>query len=234
MRRWPACRRLLPRPRYDRATTAPGIVHLGLGAFHRAHQAVFVDDCLNAGETGWGIIGASLRSAETRNALEPQDGLYTLSVVDGSGEKLRVIGSILSSLVAPEDPAALLDALRSGHEDRHADGDGEGLSARLAGGLDEKHPDIVWDLKNPSSAEDGAWISRRSDSSATGGRSAALHGAFLRQLAGQRRDAETSAHRLRQIARSRTRPVRRTRRSLFHPAWSTASCRRRPMRTGRA
>ncbi len=69
-------------PRYDRTTTAPGIVHLGLGAFHRAHQAVFVDDCLNAGETGWGIIGASLRSAETRNALEPQDGLYTLSVVE--------------------------------------------------------------------------------------------------------------------------------------------------------
>ena len=98
-------------PRYDRANETPGIVHLGLGAFHRAHQAVFVDDCLSAGETGWGIVGASLRSADTRDALGPQDELYTLSVVDGSGERLRVIGSILTSLVAPESPTALIDAL---------------------------------------------------------------------------------------------------------------------------
>ncbi|EHH03486.1 mannitol dehydrogenase, partial [Mesorhizobium amorphae CCNWGS0123] len=53
-------------PSYDRDSVAPGIVHLGVGAFHRAHQAVYVDDCLAAGETDWGIVGVSLRSADTR------------------------------------------------------------------------------------------------------------------------------------------------------------------------
>src|SRR6185295_6657422 len=93
---------------YDRAAVTPGIVHLGVGAFHRAHQAVYVDDCLASGETGWGIIGASLRSVDTRDALGPQDGLYTLAVRSSSGEQLRIIGSIPSLLVAPDDPAALL------------------------------------------------------------------------------------------------------------------------------
>ena len=68
------------RPRYDRSGVRTGIVHLGLGAFHRAHQAEFTDDCLNAGETGWGIAAASLRNPDTRDALVPQDGLYTLAL----------------------------------------------------------------------------------------------------------------------------------------------------------
>ena len=61
-------------------------MHLGVGAFHRAHQAVYVDDCLAAGETDWGIVGASLRSPDTRDALDPQDGLYTLAVRGSDGE----------------------------------------------------------------------------------------------------------------------------------------------------
>lgn len=99
------------RPLYDRASLTPGIVHLGVGAFHRAHQAAYVDDCLNAGETGWGIVGASLQSATTADALNPQDGLYTLAERGSDGESLRIIGAIQSVLVAPDDPAALLDAL---------------------------------------------------------------------------------------------------------------------------
>ena len=78
-------------PAYDRSRIAPGIVHLGIGAFHRAHQAVYVDDCLAAGDTGWGIIGASLRSPATRDALEPQNGLYTLAVRGQEQEQLRVV-----------------------------------------------------------------------------------------------------------------------------------------------
>lgn len=139
-------------PRYDRPTTSVGIVHLGLGAFQRAHQAVFVDDCLNAGETGWGIVGASLRSADTRDALQPQDGLFTLSVVDGSGEKLRVIGSILSALVAPENPAALLDALTDpGVKIVTLTVTEKAYLRDASGALDGRHPDIVWDLANPAS-----------------------------------------------------------------------------------
>ena len=99
------------RPAYDRARITPGIVHLGIGAFHRAHQAVVIDDRLNAGETSWGIIGASLRSPDTRDALNPQDGLYTLAVRSAAPPQYRLIGSISDVLVAPEDPEALLGRL---------------------------------------------------------------------------------------------------------------------------
>jgi len=101
----------IARPLYDRARVTPGIVHLGIGAFHRAHQAVVIDDRLNAGETSWGIVGASLRSSDTREALQPQDGLYTLAVRSAAAPQYRVIGSISDVLVAPEDPQALLARL---------------------------------------------------------------------------------------------------------------------------
>ena len=99
------------RPLYARSTVQTGIVHLGVGAFHRAHQAVFADDCLNAGETGWGIAAASLRRPDTRDALAPQDGLYTLALRENETQALRVIGAISRTIVAPEDPGALLAAM---------------------------------------------------------------------------------------------------------------------------
>ena len=99
------------RPRYARPEVTPGIVHLGIGAFHRAHQAVYVDDALAAGERDWGIVAASLRSPETRDALGPQDGLYTLAVRSAAGESLRVMGSVLDVRVAPEDPDGLIAAM---------------------------------------------------------------------------------------------------------------------------
>ncbi|HEY5816879.1 MAG TPA: mannitol dehydrogenase family protein [Mesorhizobium sp.] len=139
------------RPAYDRSTVVPGIVHLGLGAFHRAHQAVFVDDCLGTGDGRWGIVGASLRSADTRDALAPQDGLYTLAVKDGAGERLRVIGSILSLLVAPENPAALLDALCDpGVKIVTLTVTEKAYMRNAAGDLDSAHADIAWDLANPA------------------------------------------------------------------------------------
>lgn len=98
-------------PAYDRSMVTPGIVHLGVGAFHRAHQAVFVDDCIGRGETQWGIVAASMRSADTRDALAPQDNLYTYCERAGQTETYRVIGSILEILVAPEDPGRLVDRL---------------------------------------------------------------------------------------------------------------------------
>src|SRR3954453_4214036 len=88
------------RPGYDRAQVTPGIVHLGIGAFHRAHQAVVIDDLLASGATDWGIIGASLRSPETRDALAPQDCLYTLAVRSGAGTDHRIIGSVLACEIA--------------------------------------------------------------------------------------------------------------------------------------
>jgi fructuronate reductase len=99
------------RPAYDVGAVRVGIVHLGIGAFHRAHQAVYIDDRLAVGEMDWGICGVSLRSPETADALVPQDGLYTVAIRSGAGEQPRVIGSVRRLLVAPQDPAALLEAI---------------------------------------------------------------------------------------------------------------------------
>ncbi|MFN3312533.1 MAG: mannitol dehydrogenase family protein [Hyphomonas sp.] len=98
---------------YDRHKVRTGIIHLGTGAFHRAHQAVYVDDVLAQGDAVWGILGVSLRSAAVRDQLVPQDGLYTVLVRDGEREDTRIIGSISHVMVAPEDPRALIEALAS-------------------------------------------------------------------------------------------------------------------------
>lgn len=139
------------RPGYDRSRVETGIVHLGIGAFHRAHQAVYTDTVLGNGDLRWGIVGASLRSGDTRDALSPQDGLYTVCARDGGGEHMRVIGSITGLLVAPEEPEALLAAMvrpevriisltvtEKGY-----------CHAPATGQLDEAHPDIRHDLANP-------------------------------------------------------------------------------------
>lgn len=105
------------KPIYDRSRLTPGIVHLGLGAFHRAHQAVMTDLAMQAsGDLSWGILGVSLRSPATRDALTPQDGLYTLALRDGgpdghAREQLRVVGSVLRVMVAEEDPNAVLERI---------------------------------------------------------------------------------------------------------------------------
>lgn len=99
------------RPAFDRSKVKTGVVHLGIGAFHRAHQAVVFDDALASGDLRWGVLGASLRSPGVRDQLNPQDGLYTLVVRDGADEHLRVIGAGRGVLVGPEDPAALVAAM---------------------------------------------------------------------------------------------------------------------------
>ncbi|WP_434724406.1 mannitol dehydrogenase family protein [Mesorhizobium sp. RIZ17] len=139
-------------PAYDRASITPGIVHLGVGAFHRAHQAAYVDACLADGESDWGITGVSLRSPDTRDALAPQDGLYTLAIRDSAGEQLEVVGSILSLLVAPENPDAVLAALTDPRTRIVTLTITEKAYLRAADGtLDGAHPDIVHDLANPGS-----------------------------------------------------------------------------------
>jgi fructuronate reductase len=98
------------KPDYDRAAVATGIVHLGLGAFHRGHQAVYTDALLK-NDPRWGILGVSLRSRDTRDALQPQAGLYSVTASDGSGQQRRVVGALTGLAVAPDDPAGLLARL---------------------------------------------------------------------------------------------------------------------------
>jgi fructuronate reductase len=101
------------RPVYDRDAQAVGILHFGLGAFHRAHQAVYTDAAMAAGDCDWAIAGLSLRSAAVRDRLAPQDGLYTVTARSRDGEEVRLIGSVRQALVASgtsDKIAALLAA----------------------------------------------------------------------------------------------------------------------------
>jgi mannitol 2-dehydrogenase len=104
----------VPVPRYDRSAVTPGIVHLGVGGFHRAHQAVYVDDLLDGGATEWGICGVGVLPGDVRmrDALAAQDHLFTVVVKhpDGTLEP-RVVGSIVEFLFAPDDPEAVLERL---------------------------------------------------------------------------------------------------------------------------
>ncbi len=137
------------RPSYHRENARTGVVHLGIGAFHRAHQAAVFEAALHAGDLRWGIVGVSLRSPDMRDRLAPQDGLYTLQERDGGGERLRVIGAIRDLLVAPEHPAAVVAALAS--PDVHivtltVTEKGYKLDPS-SGALDRADPDIRHDLQ---------------------------------------------------------------------------------------
>lgn len=99
-------------PAYDRNQVKTGIVHLGIGAFHRAHLAAYVDACL-ATDPNWGICGVSLRSSSTKDALGPQDGLYTLGIQSSEGLSPHVIGAITGLIVGPKEPEQLAEALIS-------------------------------------------------------------------------------------------------------------------------
>jgi fructuronate reductase len=141
----------IARPAYDRAALRTGVIHLGLGAFHRAHQAAYNESVLNTGIRDWGTIGVSLRSPETRDALAPQDNFYTLALRDGAGETLRVIGGLVGCLVAPENPGGLIEAMaRPEARIVSLTVTEKGYCHNPAtGALDETHADIVHDLAAP-------------------------------------------------------------------------------------
>ncbi len=96
------------RPGYDRDAQQVGIVHFGIGAFHRAHQAWYADLAMEAGDRDWAIVGVSLRSGGVADQLNPQDGLYTLTECSGEGRRARLIGAVRKVLLAPEDPEAVI------------------------------------------------------------------------------------------------------------------------------
>ncbi len=107
----------VPVPRYDRDTVTTGVVHLGVGGFHRAHQAMYLDRLLSAGSArGWGICGVGVLPHDRRmkEVLTAQDGLYTLVEKHPDGTvRDRVIGSLVDYLLAPDDPPAVVERLAS-------------------------------------------------------------------------------------------------------------------------
>lgn len=137
---------------YDRATLRGGIVHLGLGAFARAHLAEYTDDALARENGDWGITGVSLQHPDQRNRLAPQDGLYAALQRDGSGLQARIIGCVQRVLVASESPQAVIAAM--------ADPACRIVTLTVTekgychdpatGRLDFAHPDIRADLAHPA------------------------------------------------------------------------------------
>jgi fructuronate reductase len=141
--------REVKRPAYDRSTVGIGIVHFGPGAFHRVHQAWFIDKLL-ASDPRWGICEVSLRSSDVRDALVPQDGLYTLASLDET-TSYRIIGALKQTLVAPEDPPRVLGQLSAPRTQVVTMTVTEkGYCLGPDGNLDMSHADILRDLRNPS------------------------------------------------------------------------------------
>ena len=87
-------------PCYDREAIGQGIVHLGIGAFHRAHQAIYTDQAMNLGGGDWGITGVSLRSDTVPRQLVPQDCLYSVLSEDTTQQSLRLVGAVTRVLFA--------------------------------------------------------------------------------------------------------------------------------------
>ncbi|ACZ86432.1 mannitol dehydrogenase family protein [Streptosporangium roseum] len=102
-------------PSYDRSELTAGIVHFGVGGFHRAHQAMYLDRLMNDGKAhDWAICGVGVLpgDARMRDALTAQDGLYTLVLKHPDGTReARVIGSIVEYLFAPDDPEAVIEKM---------------------------------------------------------------------------------------------------------------------------
>ena len=116
----------IDKPTYDRDEIGIGIVHFGVGGFHRAHQAMYVDRLLEMGLANeWGICGVGVLPADRKMAevMAAQDGLYTLVLENPDGSRdARVIGSIVDYRYAPDDPEAVIELLAApDHPDHLAD-----------------------------------------------------------------------------------------------------------------
>ena len=144
----------VPGPGYARSAVAHSIVHIGVGGFYRAHQAVYLDQLLHLpGHAQWGYVGVGLlpHDAAMRDAMRDQDCLYTVIERGAQGDSARVIGSILDFLYAPDDPQAVLEKMA------HAATrivsltitEGGYYINQGNGQFDADHADIVHDLAHP-------------------------------------------------------------------------------------
>ena len=150
-------------PAYDRSALRPGIVHIGLGNFHRAHMAVYLDDLFALGEShDWAILGAGVRAndAAMREALVAQDCLSTVIELDPAGKSARRIGAMVDFLSVEADNAALIAAMTR-PEIRIVSltvTEGGYFIDPATGAFDPAHPEIVADAANPHRTAFGAII----------------------------------------------------------------------------
>ncbi len=138
-------------PAFDRKALKPGIVHIGLGAFHRCHQAAYTQKALETSFGPWGIVAVNLRSAQPVKALAEQNGLYSIMVRSAEGDSAEVIGATVDWLCAADRREDVLDYLSSPDiriVTLTVSEKAYGLDP-VTGGLDLKHSAIAADLENP-------------------------------------------------------------------------------------
>ncbi|WP_347059716.1 mannitol dehydrogenase family protein [Blastococcus sp. HT6-30] len=141
-------------PTYDRSALTPAVVHFSVGGFHRAHQLLYFDELAERRiSDGWGVVGVGLHSRTMKEALAPQDHLYTVVERSPDGERARVVGVMVGYHFAPENPAAVLDLLtdeRTRMVSLTITDSGYRLDPRT-GLFDADDPDIRADVREPSS-----------------------------------------------------------------------------------
>ena len=145
----------MAKPVFERSGLRPGILHLGIGAFHRAHQATYTEAVLATGDLRWGTVGASLRSPRARDTLTPQDFLYTVCQRHQDHSEAQIIGGLVNVLCGAEpagygkliqtiaNPATRVITLTITEKGYCHDHDGN---------LDERHADVLHDLEQPTRA----------------------------------------------------------------------------------
>ena len=141
-------------PHYDRQKVGQSIMHVGVGGFYRAHQALFCDDLLNqGGDSKWGFCGVGLlkHDARIRDVMKSQDCLYTLVERSVAGDSARIIGSIVNFAFAPDDSQKVIEQMAS--QDTLIVSltitEGGYYIDQSTGELDAKHPDLQHDLAHP-------------------------------------------------------------------------------------
>ena len=146
----------IARPDYDRSALTPGIVHIGPGAFHRAHQAAYVDSILRR-DPRWAISAVALNSTGVADALAPQDGLYTLALL-GAETRHRVIGSITELLTAQRRDAILSRIAAASTRMVTTTVTEKGYHLDCSGALDMEHPAIVRELTGAEPSTLSGWL----------------------------------------------------------------------------
>ncbi len=142
-------------PDYDRGGLVPAIVHIGVGAFHRAHQAVYLEELARRGVTDWGVVGVGLHSREIGEVLDAQDRLYTVVERGADGDSATVVGVMTDYLYAPDDPEAVLAAMvdeRTRIVSLTITGTGYRIDPHT-GEFDADDPHVARDLEDPGNPD---------------------------------------------------------------------------------
>src|SRR5215203_251576 len=142
------------RPNYARDALRAGILHIGIGNFHRAHQAVYLDDLFNRGrDLDWALLGAGVSAGDQamRSALEPQDWLTTVVELEPGANSARVTGAMTGFVPVGEDATTIVDALDDAALRIVSLTVTEGgyCIDPAAGSFNPEHPDIRYDAAHP-------------------------------------------------------------------------------------